>query len=116
MQRRSFLCLYCGTTGVYPAGSALLCARCTPDPEGDRIINGERMTAISAGVCANCLKTHTMDELTAAPNVAKLLEPQLRDTTLLTLAEAKDKLDPDFCLEDYVDEAGLREIYEMDDE
>ncbi len=74
------------------------------------------MSAISAGVCANCLKAHTMDELTAAPEVANLLVPQLRDTTLLTLAEAKVKLDPDFCLEDYVDEAGIREIYEMDDE
>ena len=116
MQRRSFLCLYCGSTEGYPAGSALLCARCTPDPEGDRITNSERMSATPAGICADCLKAHTMDELTAAPNVAKLLEPQLRDTTLLTLAEAKDKLDPDFCHEDYVDEAGLREIYEMDDE
>lgn len=78
--------------------------------------DGVKMSKMPAGICADCLKAHTMDELTATPNVAKLLEPQLRDTTLLTLAEAKDKLDPDFCLEDYVDESGLREIYEMDDE
>ena len=116
MQRRSFLCLYCGSTEGYPAGSALLCARCTPDPDGDRIINGERMSATPAGICADCLKVHTMDELTAAPEVAKLLEPQLRDTTLIAIAEAKSKLDPDFNLDDYVDEAGLREIYEMDNE
>lgn len=116
MQRRSFLCLYCGTTGAYLAGSALLCARCTPDPDGDVTFDGVRMSKMPAGICPDCLKMHTMDELTAAPEVANLLVPQLRDTTLLTLAEAKDKLDPDFCLEDYVDEAGLLEIYEMDDE
>lgn len=116
MQRRSFLCLYCGTTGAYLAGSALLCARCTPDPDGDVTFDGVRMSKMPAGICADCLKAHTMDELTAAPNVAKLLEPQLRDTTLLTLAEAKAKLDLGFCIEDYVDEAGFREIYEMDDE
>ena len=92
MQRRSFLCLYCGSTEGYPAGSALLCARCTPDPDGDRIINGERMSATPAGICADCLKLHTMDELTAAPEVVKLLVPQLREETLLAIAEAKDKL------------------------
>ena len=116
MQRRSFLCLYCGSTEGYPAGSALLCARCTPDPDGDRIINGERMSATPSGICADCLKMHTMHEWTASPEVAKLLEPQLRDTTLIAIAEAKSKLDPDFNLDDYVDEAGLREIYEMDNE
>ena len=116
MQRRSFLCLYCGTTGAYLAGSALLCARCTPDPDGDVTFDGVRMSKMPAGICPDCLKMHTMDELTAAPDVAKLLEPQLRGTTLLAIAEAKDKLDPDFCLDDYVDEAGLREIYEMDNE
>ena len=68
-----------------------------------------------AGICADCLKAHTMDELEAAPDVVKLLEPQLRDETLLAIAEAKAKLDLGFCIEDYVDEAGLREIYEMDD-
>lgn len=108
MQRRSFLCLCCGSTESYPAGSALLCARCTPDPDGDVTFDGERMSATPAGICADCLKMHTMDELAAAPDVVKLLEPQLRDTTLLAIAEAKAKLDPDFCLEDYVDEAGLR--------
>ena len=69
-----------------------------------------------AGIWADRLTAHEVDELPATPTVPKLLAPQLRDTTLLTLAEAKDKLDPDFCLEDYVDESGLREIYEMDDE
>ena len=116
MPRRDFLCLVCGSAEGYPAGSALLCARCTPDPNGDRTINGERMSAAPAGICADCLKTHTMDEIEAAPDVVKLLEPQLRKETLLAIAEAKDQLDPDFCLEDYVDEAEIREIYEMDDE
>ena len=114
MQRRSFLCLYCGTTEGYPVGSALLCARCTPDPEGDRTLNGEKMSATPAGICADCLTTHTMEEIMCAPDVMKLLEPQLRDTTLLTIAEAKDKLDPDFCLGDYIDRTGLREIYAAD--
>ena len=45
-----------------------------------------------AGICADCLKMHTMDELTAAPEVVKLLVPQLREETLLAIAEAKDKL------------------------
>ena len=92
MQRRSFLCLYCGTTGAYLAGSALLCARCTPDPDGDVTFDGVRMSKMPAGICADCLKMHTMDELTAAPEVVKLLVPQLREETLLAIAEAKDKL------------------------
>lgn len=93
MQRRTFRCLYCGTTGAYPAGSALLCARCTPDPDGDISIDGVRMSKVPAGICADCLKTHTMDELTAASDVAKLLVSQLREETLLAIAEAKDNLD-----------------------
>lgn len=78
--------------------------------------DGVRMSKMPTGICPDCLKMHTMDELAAAPDVVKLLEPQLHDTMLHAIAEAKDKLDPDFCLEDYVDEAGIREIYEMDDE
>ena len=67
-----------------------------------------------AGICPDCLKMHTMDELAAAPDVVKLLEPQLRDTTLLAIAEAKDKLDPDFCLDDYFDEAGIHDFEHAD--
>ena len=74
------------------AGSALLCARCTPDPDGDVTFDGVRMSKMPAGICPDCLKMHTMDELTAAPEVVKLLVPQLREETLLAIAEAKDKL------------------------
>lgn len=54
--------------------------------------DGVRMSKMPAGICPDCLKMHTIDELTAAPEVEKLLVPQLREETLLAIAEAKNKL------------------------
>ena len=64
----------------------------TTPTSGDVTFDGVRMSKMPAGICADCLKMHTMDELTAAPEVVKLLVPQLREETLLAIAEAKDKL------------------------
>lgn len=102
MASGKFICLVCGKTEAHPKGSVTLCVRWIT-----------RRPHPPCGVCEDCLKAHTMDEIAVAPEFAKLLTPQpSAEATLMWTAIAKSKADSDFCLDDYLDEAGLRDVYE----
>lgn len=99
MTRQDFICTICGKTSPLQRGSVTLCVRWD--------------THTSGGVCAECLKAHSMEEIAAAPEFKGLLTPkQAVITILLQTAVAKSKVDPDFCIDDYLDGAGLREAYD----
>ena len=105
-----FDCLVCGKTEPLRRGCAVVCAIADkPFPNG---LWHEGITYHSGGVCGDCLRKLAIEEMIAAERFAKLLTPQKRVLILLKTAEAKKKVDDDFCFEDFLDDYGLRSDYE----
>lgn len=104
-----FDCLVCGAVGPKRQGNAYLCVEACHDPRGLDVLDGEHVSFRSGGVCEECLRSKTMDEIMSAPRYAKFTENRAAgDPELLETADAKAKLDPDFDEDEFIDAAGLR--------
>jgi len=112
MTRQNFICKVCGKTGPLQRGGVVVCAQATPDPDGDRVLDGKNVTFVGGGVCAECLKTHSMEDIAAAPEFKKLLTTQTRASILIKTADAKSETDSGFCFRSYLERMGLEEFYD----